>query len=194
VSRGLPGCVWAWGTVVLSGRRHAHASSLLDDPLGVSIAAVVRQEGRGIFVLAEGQGHSEAVERASGGLASLREHRPSPRRQRRSPASPAVVRRQASDAPQSLLGPPFPVPSPDNRQDPFRTAANRPAHGDAPSVREIYEEIRNTYGLGEGEMDSNGVYKWTMDGGSTLELSQSRIKLGWYDLHLSNWKLGREDN
>src|SRR4051794_35706211 len=28
-----------------------------------------------------------------------------------SPASPAVVRRQASDAPQSLLGPPFPVPS-----------------------------------------------------------------------------------
>ena len=42
------------------------------------------------------------------------------------------------------------------------------------TCEEIYEEIRNTYGLGEGEMDSNGVYKWTMDGGSTLELSQSR--------------------
>jgi len=48
--------------------------------------------------------------------------------------------------------------------------------------------------LGESEPESNGGYKWTLDDGSTLELNQSRIKLGWHDLVLSNWKLGREEN
>ena len=62
------------------------------------------------------------------------------------------------------------------------------------TYEEVYEEIRETYTLGERKIDSNGLYKWTLDGGSILEIGQSRLKLGWYELRLSDWGMSQKDN
>jgi hypothetical protein len=61
------------------------------------------------------------------------------------------------------------------------------------TLEEIYADTRRAYALGEAQVEG-GRYKWILPGGSTLELGENRLKLGWYDLYLSNWKIGQEDN
>jgi hypothetical protein len=60
------------------------------------------------------------------------------------------------------------------------------------TLEDPYAHTRRDYALGDAQVEG-GRYKWTLPSGSTLELGENRLKLGWYDLYLSNWKIGQED-